>query len=224
MNTLFNLEKVLSFFSTIFYFFMTNLLFILFNIPLVYFILFAGISRIGTYLPLFLVCLIPTAPALAALFYSMRQFVVHKDTSIFRPWLKGFKTNFKTAFLVGILQLLTIFILASNIRIFTFIYPILPIKIIFTVLLGIVLLSIPYAYLLIMRFYMPVLGTLKTSIALVFNRPVLSICNMMIFFFVLMLFELSAGTTVLFMSTLYAFFILMSNRHLLKKIEEKAEA
>ena len=221
MSSIFNVEKMLEFFNTIFYFLMTNLLFLIFNLPLLWFIFFVGISRIETYLPLFLVCLIPTGPALVALLYSMRQYVAYKDTTVWIPWMKSYKTNFKTALPLTLIQLSAIFILICNIQIFSSIYPILGLRIFFTLLTAILILSIPYAYLLIMRFHVSTLGALKSSLALVFTYPVLSVCNVMLFLFVLMLFELSAGTTFLFISTIYAFCVVISNRLVLKKLEVK---
>ncbi len=224
MNSIFNIEKMLDFFSTVFYFFMTNMLFIFFNIPLVFFFLFLGISHIETYLPLFLVCLIPTGPALAALFYSMRQFITYQSTNIFRNWGKGLKTNFKISLYVNCIQLFAVFVVICNIRIFTSLYPFLPLRVFFIMLLAILILSIPYNYLLIMRFYMSTLEVIKYSFAMAFANPILSICNMIIFLFVLMLFEISAGTTVLFIAPIYAFCILISNRHLMKKLEEQVSS
>lgn len=59
MSEFFNLEKLLTFFNYIFWFFMLNIFFSILNIPVILFFLFVGLSNITTYLPLFLVSLIP---------------------------------------------------------------------------------------------------------------------------------------------------------------------
>ena len=53
MNNIFTIQKILNFFNYVFYFFVLNLVFLLFNIPLLAFIFLVGISKIGTYLPFF---------------------------------------------------------------------------------------------------------------------------------------------------------------------------
>ncbi|MHC1750171.1 MAG: DUF624 domain-containing protein [Cellulosilyticaceae bacterium] len=224
MHELFSLERILEVFNIIFFFLLTNLLFVFFNLPLVLFLIFIGFSAIPTYLPLFLTCLIPLGPSLAAIFYCMHKFVVNKDCPSIRYFFKGYKSNFKESVVLGLLQLLFTFLLVCNIRIFTTTYPMLFLSIFFVILFCILILSIPYSYLLRIRFKMSTLEVIKASLTLVFIHPVLTVCNAIIFLFILMLFEISAGTTVLFMGSLYAFFILFSNKHLIKKLEDQAQA
>ena len=66
MGELFNIEKVLGICEKICYFFTVNLLFIISNIPVLLFLLFVGAGQIRECLPLFLLCLLPMAPALSA--------------------------------------------------------------------------------------------------------------------------------------------------------------
>lgn len=224
MNELFSLEKILSFFNTIFFFFVINLFFMICNLPSILFLIFIGFSNISTYLPLFLLCLIPLGPSLAAIFYSMYKLVTYKACPLIRSFFEGYKKNFKAGIAISLCQLIVIFILTCNIRIFASAYPVFILHLLFIILFGIVILSIPYSYLLQIHFKMSLLEIIKASFTLVFTHPLLTLCNAMIFLFILMIFEITPGTAVLFMSSLYAFFILFSNKHLIKKLEDLANA
>ena len=71
MGELFNIEKVLGFCEKICYFFIVNLLFIVSNLLALLFLLFVGAGQIRECLPLFLLSLLPMAPALSAVMYTM---------------------------------------------------------------------------------------------------------------------------------------------------------
>ncbi|EIA29498.1 Putative membrane protein, partial [Candidatus Arthromitus sp. SFB-4] len=73
LNEIFNFEKLFDTFNYVFWFFILNLLFWIFNIPIILFFMFIGISRITTYFPLFLVCLLPTAPIFTVLLYCVNK-------------------------------------------------------------------------------------------------------------------------------------------------------
>ena len=73
LGELFHIEKILEVCEKILYFLKINLLFLVFNIPVLLFFLFVGISNVREYLPFFLLCLLPAGPAFAAVLFSMRQ-------------------------------------------------------------------------------------------------------------------------------------------------------
>ena len=55
---------------------------------------------------LWLVCCLPVVtifPATAAMFGVVRQWVIHKDSSVFRPFFHYFKDNFKQSLLIGLI-------------------------------------------------------------------------------------------------------------------------
>ena len=101
MSEIFNLEKIFDVFNYIFSFFALNLLFMFFNIPVILFFLFVGISNIFNYLPLFLLCLLPTVP-FNILIYCMNKFFKNKDLNIISDFKKGFLLSFKQSiFIMG---------------------------------------------------------------------------------------------------------------------------
>ena len=95
----FNLQKVLNAFNYIFWFFCLNIFFLIFNLPLVLFFLFIGLEGIFTYLPLFLLSLLPLMPSLTVLFYCMGKLIREKDLDLFTIF-EGLKLNFKQSLLL----------------------------------------------------------------------------------------------------------------------------
>ena len=89
MEELFNIERVLGFCEKICYFFTVNLLFILSNIPVLLFLLFVGAGKIRECLPLFLLCLVPTAPALSAVMYAMNRLIQGTEGRALRDYKRG---------------------------------------------------------------------------------------------------------------------------------------
>lgn len=219
MSDIFNLDKIFDTFNYIFWFFLLNLLFILFNLPLVLFFVFIGISNIFVYLPLFLLCSIPIGSSLTALLYCMGKLIRTKDLNILKDFARGIKLNFKQSTFLWCFELILIFILYSNIKFFsTSMYNLL-LTCLFASLLIFILLITPYIYLLISRFSMKTIDIIKGSFVLVFTRPLLTIFNMLILLFVLILFEISPGTVVLFFSSITTFLISFANRALLSELE-----
>ncbi|ATD54174.1 DUF624 domain-containing protein [Clostridium chauvoei] len=219
MNEVFNIQKLLDFFNYVFWFFLLNIFFMILNIPVVLFFLFVGISNIFTYLPLFLVTLIPTGAAFTTLLFCMGKIVRDKDLSVLKDFIRGFKMNFKQSTLFWCAELFIIFILHSNIKFFSTVKYNLVLTCIFTGLLILLALVTPYIYILISRFSMKNLDLIKASIILTFTRPILTICNVLIAAITLILFEVSPGTTVLFISSVFTFLLAFSNKALLRDLE-----
>lgn len=219
MGDIFNLDRIFDTFNYIFWFFLLNLFFMIFNIPLVCFFLFVGISNISTYLPLFLLCLIPVGPSLTALLYCMGKLIRHRTLNILQDFLKGLKLNFKQSTFLWCCELLVVFMLYSNIKFFSTAKFSLVITCLFISLIILILLMTPYIYMLISRFSMKPLDTIKASIVLVFTRPILTISNILILLASFILFELTPGTVILFISSIFSFLLIFVNKALLLELE-----
>ncbi|MPQ45265.1 DUF624 domain-containing protein [Clostridium tarantellae] len=215
----FRIEKVLDFFNYVYWFFIVNILFMIINIPVIFFFLFVGFSKAVTYLPFFLVCLIPTGPAFTSVLYCMAKLLRTKDLEPFKDFFHGLKINFKSSLLLWCLQLIFIFILSTNLRIVSYLNLSLIFVAIFAMLLLVNFMIMPYVYILTSRFSMGIKQTLKTSLILSITRPMLTIGYIASFLFVLMLFEISAGTTVLFISTVLSFLLIFMSKALLNQLE-----
>jgi uncharacterized membrane protein YesL len=219
MNKAFDMEKIISFFNYIYYFFILNLLFLLSNLPFLGFFFLVGISRIGEYLPLFLVCLLPMGPSLCALFYCMNKLIKNKDLYPVRSYFKGYFNNFKQAAVIAAMQAGCAFIICASMRFFKEIPGFSAFSIILFIQLALLLLVTPFLYLLISRYQMKIIEIIKASAVIVIGKPLYAIGNAVIFLFVLMLFEMIAGTTFLFIGSAYAFLIALTNKTLFSKLE-----
>lgn len=219
-NNFFNFEKILDTFNYIFWFFLLNLLFMLLNIPLILFFVFIGISSLFNYFPLFLICLLPTMPALTILFYCMNKIIIHNDLNVIKDFFNGLKLNFKQSFLIWFFETIMFLILYFNIKFF------LPIKYgIFLICLfaaiAIILVAVtPFIFILISKFKMDSISILRTASILCFTRPILTITNLLVFIIALILFEIAPGTTILFISSILSFSIMFVNKSLLFELED----
>lgn len=219
MNT-FNLQKILDFFNYIFWFFCLNIFFLIFNTPLVLFFLFVGLDQVVTYLPLFLVCSIPLMPSITVLFYCMNKIIKYKDLDLFYDIYMGIKLNIKQSILLWCFELFIIFILSINVRFFTQYEFSLLFNCMFITLFLILLLITPYIYLLISRFSLKSYDLIKNALILAVTRPLITISNILILLFCMILFEVSPGTTILFASSIFTFLISYNSKLLLNNLEE----
>jgi uncharacterized membrane protein YesL len=220
MNNIFTIQKILNFFNYVFYFFVLNVVFLFFNIPLLAFIFLVGISKIGTYLPLFLITLIPFGPSITMLLYCTGKLIRNKDLDLIPDIKLGLKLNFKQSLIIWITELVLIFILNINIKFFSS-YSII-LSGIFLLIALILLFTSPYIYVLISRFSMNTKDIIKNSFILVFTRPLISIANIFSIIFTLILFEISPGTTFLFIGSVLAFLISYCNKYLLTELENNS--
>lgn len=221
MDHIFDLEKMFSFFNIIFYCFVLNILFLLSNLPFLFFYFFVGIGNIGKYFLLFLICLLPAAPSLAALIHSMLKWIEYKDIGPVKEYKKGYKNNEKQAIKAGIIQIAIAFVLRTNIQFFKYIPQTSMLAFVFIIFMLILIMMTPFIYLLLVRYDMSVFQILKAAMVITMGKPVYAIANLMLAGFILVLFELIAGTTFLFMGSLYAGLLVLSNQKLFCKLESR---
>lgn len=84
------------------------------------------------------------------------------------------------------------------------------------------LLATTYIFVLISRFSMGSMEILRASVILTFTKPIISIANIVVFLFSLMLFEISPGTTVIFIASVVSYLIMFLNKNLLESLEAKS--
>lgn len=120
MEELFHIEKVLGFCERVCYFLLVNLLFVISNIPILLFLLFVGASQIRECLPLFLLCLVPMAPALSAVMYTMNRLIHGTERTAWKDYKKGYCSDFVQKIVLGAGQLLVILLCWTNIEFFPY--------------------------------------------------------------------------------------------------------
>lgn len=221
MEELFHLEKVLGFCEKVCYFVIVNLLFVVCNIPALLFLLFAGAGQIRECLPLFLLCLLPMAPALSAVMYAMNRLVHGTQGSGFRDYKKGYCSDFLQKVRLGAGQLAALLIFWTNIEFFAVQFRVLPLAALFVALFAVTLLATPNLYMLSSRYEMGNVQIVKTAVTLLIARPVSTLGNLAAFAALLAAFEVSAGTTVLFMGSAYGFLVMFMNQGIMQKLESK---
>ena len=61
---------------------------------------------------------------------------------------------------------------------------------------------------------------IKNALILAVNRPLITISNILILLFCMILFEVSPGTTILFASSIFTFLLSYNSKVLLNNLEE----
>ena len=185
------------------------------------FLLFVGAGQIRECLPLFLLCLLPAAPALSAVLYTMNRLIEGREGNALRDYRKGYCTDFLQKAGLGAGQLFVILLCQTNVEFFTVQLGILPLAILFAILLAAAVLVTPNLYMLASRYKMGNMQIVKTAVTLLIAKPVFSLGNLVALLLVLGAFEISAGTTVLFMGSAYGFLVMFMNQSVLRKLEER---
>ncbi len=221
MEELFHMEKILRFCEKICYFFIVNLLFIISNIPVLLFLLFAGAGEIRECLPLFLLCMLPMAPALSAVMYTMNRLIHGTEGSAPRDYKRGYCSDFVQKAKLGAGQLLVIFMCWTNIEFFSAQLGSLLLTSVFLTVFAAAVLATPNLYLLISRYEMTNMQIVKTAVALLIAKPVPTLGNIVALGVVLAAFEISPGTTVLFMGSVYGFLVMFMNQGVMRKLENR---
>ena len=216
MEELFNIEKVLGFCEKVCYFFIVNVLFVISNIPVILFLLFVGAGQIRECLPLFLACLIPMAPALSAVMYAMNRLIQGVEGNALRDYKKGYVRDFLQKAELGAGQMLVLLMCWTNIEFFTVQLRCLPLAVLFILLFAVSVLATPNLYMLASRYEMGKVQIAKTAVTLLFVKPVFTLGNIVAFFLILASFEISAGTTVLFMGSAYGFLVMFMNQTVMR--------
>ena len=212
MGELFNIEKVLGFCEKICYFFTVNLLFIISNIPVLLFLLFVGAGQIR---------LLPMAPALSAVMYAMNRLIHGTEGRALRDYRKGYCADLWQKAKLGAGQLLVILVCWTNIEFFSVQIRILPLAVLFIILFAAAVLVTPNLYLLISRYEMSNLQIARTAVTLLVAKPIAALGNIAALGVVLAAFEISAGTTVLFMGSVYGFLVMFMNQSVMRQLEER---
>lgn len=223
LSELFNVEKILEACDRFLYFLKINLLFILFNIPVLMFFLFQGISQVRTYLPFFLLCMLPAAPALCAVFFSMNRLLHGVETTAWKDFKTGYTDSWGKKILLGVIQGTAVLVFWTNVEFFSVQAPVFPLTVIFFILFAAVLLMTPNLYLLASRYEMKLMDYIKGAVVLTITKPVLTIGNIAVTAFILMLIEIKAGTFVLFMASIYGFLVVFMSRNVIKALDENAK-
>lgn len=220
MSELFSVERVMGFCEKVCYFLAMNMLFLLSNLPILLFLLFVGAGQIRQCLPLFLLCLLPLAPALSAVMYGMNRIIRGTERGAFADYRKGYFCDFWQKIRLGAGQLFVIFVCWTNIEFFSLQIKSLSLTVLFILLFAAAVLATPILYMLASRYEMNNIRIVKTAVTLMIAKPVFTLGDIVALGIVLAAFEIAAGTTVLFMGSVYGFLVVFMNQRLLRELED----
>lgn len=215
----FQMEKILGFCEKLWYIIGVNFLFLLSNLPVLLFFLFVGSSQIRTCLPLFLLCMVPMGPALSAVFYTMNRLLAKTESGAWKDYKKAYQDDWAQKFLLALFQMAVLFLFEINIEFFALQFPFLPLMAVFVVLFAVTILVTPNLYLLASRYRMRNRDIIKSALILMVTKPVSTLGNIVALGVILMLFELKAGTAVLFIGSAYGFLVAFMNQRVLQSLE-----
>lgn len=221
MADMLSVEKILDVCYKIWYFFIINLLFVCSNIPVLLTFLMLGPDQFRTCLPLVFLALVPTAPALCAVFYAMNRLISGTDRSPLRDYRKGYQDSFLQKISLGMVHMFVLLVFWTNIEFFSLQIPCLPLSMLFVVLFAAGILVTPQMYLMASRYNMTNRQIAGNAIVLLIARPVATLGNTAALAVVLAAYELSAGTAVLFMGSVYGFLVVFMNRRLMESLENR---
>ena len=113
--------------------------------------------------------------------------------------------------------------LYSNITFFQLAFNNTIVSCIFLGILILLLLMTPFISLLISLFSNSSLNIVKNALVLTFTKPLLAITNILILIVALVLFEISPGTTFLFIGSLISFMFVWANKSLIQELQSVSE-
>lgn len=221
LSEVFNVEKALDICNKIWYFFVINLLFVISNFPILLVILFVGMDQLRTYLPLVFLALTAMAPALSAVLYAMNRLLAGTERGAWKDYWKGYRSGFWQKLRLGFVHMFILLVFWTNIEFFTLQMPFLPLAILFFLLFAAAVLVTPELYLFASRYEMTNLQLARTAVVVSIARPVVTLGNAAAFALMLAAFEMFAGTTVLFMGSVYGFLVVFMNRKILESLENQ---
>lgn len=219
LGEIFHIEKIMGACEKIIYFFLINLFFWGSNLPLLLFFLFVGIRQAGTYLSLFLLCVIPAGPALCGVFFSMNRVVRGIETTAWKDYRTGYADAFLRKLGAAAVQALLALIFWTNFRFFTVPCPVFLPALLFLLLFAVLLLLTPELYLLASRYEMGIRDIFKGALALCIGQPLLTLGNTVLLAFILMLVEIQPGISLLFVVSLYGFVVVFINQKIFRMLE-----
>lgn len=166
-----------------------------------------------------MISLLPVPPAFSAVLYCMGRQLRGTEVRAFKDYKKGYRADFLLKLKLGAVQLFAIFVLWTNTKYLSE-YGLGVVSMLFFVAFIFTIVLTPNLYLFASRYDMKLLDIVRVAVIITVTRPVCTLGYIAAFCFMLMLFELSAGTTVLFMISGYGFLIAFMSRPILKFLEK----
>ncbi|MGL5295703.1 MAG: hypothetical protein ACRDAO_01970 [Culicoidibacterales bacterium] len=214
--------RLMMIFQYIFWFFLLNLFTIgIGGLPALIFYLAYGVSGMFDYFPIFILTLIPLAPAFVALHFAMMRFVAFQDIHLIRDFWRIYRRDFwmsiRCAMLLAAFAIFIGFDFAY-LDMIPFGFYLTPLLIVATLFLILVL---PFLFTVISRYKLPFIQTFQCAFSLMFNNPLITAFHFVFLLFMLILFDTVAGYASAFFFSVWAFIHMKLHVPMLEKIEGK---
>lgn len=223
MGKILNSEKIMNVFNYIYWFFIGNLLMVLFNLPFCITLILYVRSGFKEYPTILLLTLLTLGPSLTAMLYTMGKLHKNKDISIFKDFMKGYKENFLQASCVNALFVLIFIGFIANIRLsshFTFLSIMTPV---FYIGIFIIFMAYPFSFIILSRFQMKTLDLIKASFSLSLVKFRYTFSNIVIFLFMLLIIEVIPAYGALFLGSVIPYIMILTNNSLLELLAKDSQ-
>jgi uncharacterized membrane protein YesL len=201
--------------------FMTNIYFVLCNIICLFF--FMTLEPTFSNITIYFLALIPTGPAITALFYSIGKLIREKELSPLHDFIHGYKINFKDTMKFWLPLLLVLYILIVDIHYFNSNGSTINNVLSVVFLVGIILTMVisMNAFLIIAGFKFRFKDLWKLSVYYSFKKVKITFGNISIVIITLFLISVTSSFLLLFIASLICYAFLLNSKGLLEDIQLK---
>jgi len=209
----------------IYWFLVSNIYFMLVNIPIISIIgvaFYIGLEKIpeGFYYIVF-ISSIPMGPAMAALLSVMGKLAREKSINATRDFFKAYKTNFIQSLITWTAEIIIMCILVFDVKFIRLKgYPENINTLIFVIMIFIFLLNI-YIFPIISRFYLKTSDILKISAYYMVKKFNITILNVLSFVVVGFIFVKISTIIMLFGASIISYSLMFNEQKILSEIEDK---
>jgi uncharacterized membrane protein YesL len=201
--------------------FMTNIYFVLCNIICLFF--FMTLEPTFSNITIYFLALIPTGPAITALFYSIGKLIREKELSPLHDFIHGYKINFKDTMKFWLPLLLVLYILIVDLHYFNSNGSTINNVLSVVFLVGIILTMVisMNAFLIIAGFKFRFKDLWKLSVYYSFKKVKITFGNISIVIITLFLISVTSSFLLLFIASLICYVFLLNSKGLLEDIQLK---
>lgn len=200
--------------------FMTNIYFVLSNIICLFF--FMTLEPTFSNITIYFLALIPTGPAITALFYSIGKLIREKELSPLHDFVHGYKINFKDTMKFWLPLLLVLYILIVDLHYFNSNQSIINNILSIVFLIGIVLIMILSinAFLIIAGYKFRLKDIWKLSVYYSFKKVKITFGNISIVIISLFLLSVTSKFLFLFIASLICYSFLLNSKGILEDVKQ----
>lgn len=208
------MKKLLTVFDYVLWLFLGNTFFIVFNIPILCFLMLTDIKELDRLVPLCSLCLLPVAPSVTALLSVMNKLVKYKSISVYKDYIHAYKRNFSLSIKAGSIYILLFVAIFTNLNVlkhYTWSYYFTPFL---YVILFLLIMMLLYTFPLIAGYHIKISSLFTTSLLLTIAKPLFTFTNLLILLFGLILLKVKLSYAILFIFSLSAYMLMMNQSRL----------